>query len=302
MLTRHFQGWLKSLSNTDEMADMFFQGCFAAGQKICPLRREQDASADDIRGRFWSWTDGLNEGPLIATTKDNVRHFIRAGDVRNVFLSAMYYADYQFQPLAMAFSDAMQGNGTGLLERVLDWNEYEPLQGEAGKYLPSPLIARDPQSTIICADGDDVSGENNSVWQSYLRKQLALSSVAGAFWATLRLNCAGWPARPNWRFKGPFTSPKPSNSSKSPETGHPAAPLLFISTRYDPVTPALNARAMAGGHPGAAVMIQESMGHCVTLAPMSKCARKIISDYFDTGVVPSEEATCDGVRDPWKFE
>lgn len=217
----------------------------------------------------------------------------------------MYDAVYTSQALAVDFDDAMRGNTTGLLIRIEEFSEAS-LPRDAHKACSNksnyPLIPKDSQSAIICIDGKDVTNLTNSDWRDYVRKQISISSLGGAFWATLRISCAGWTSRPNWPFKGPFTTPPPSKSAKSPEPGHPAAPLLFISTRLDPVTPLRNARSMAEAHPGAGVMVLESTGHCVTNNAVGSCAKGVLSAYFDIGAVPSKETTCEPTRGPWDVE
>lgn len=229
-------------------------------------------------------------------TPDGGRLFVRSGEIRALFQWAMYNAVYDSQPFAVDINRAMHGNTTGFLARVREFYQIAPLEKDCSKYSSNPLIPTDAQTAIICIDGDDVTNFTNDKWREYLAKQLSISSVAGAFWTTLRLACVGWRSRPNWIFKGPFTTPK---ATSPPVAGRPAAPLLFMSNRYDPATPVRNARAMAKSHPDAGVLVHESMGHCVILGPMGSCVRGVLSRYFDTGHVPSEEVICEAERGPW---
>lgn len=165
----------------------------------------------------------------------------------------------------------MKGDTELLFEELYDFFKIDPNGSACAKSNPKPLVAlmaEDQQSAIICVDGEGATHLELLDWRSYLQDQLTVSSIAGAFWATLRIPCAGWKARPNWLFKGPYTTPKPSKVASNPEHGLPAAPLFFISTSHDPATPPANARAMAKGHPGVGVMIQKSTKHCIVLGPM----------------------------------
>ncbi|KAJ2970986.1 hypothetical protein NQ176_g7913 [Zarea fungicola] len=57
---------------------------------------------------------------------------------------------------------------------------------------------------------------------------------------------------------------------------------------------------MAGGFPGASVLVQETMGHCVFGAGrLTDCTRDKVRRYFDEGVVPSHETVCEAACDPW---
>ena len=64
----------------------------------------------------------------------------------------------------------------------------------------------------------------------------------------LYAQCAGWPYRAKWAFDGPFQTPPPGT-----ETG-PEAPLLFLSSEFDPVTPLTAVIAMAEHHPHSLVV------------------------------------------------
>ena len=230
--------------------------------------------------------------------EDGVRIYIRDGDVRAVFLWAMYNAVSESQPLAEDLNEAMHGNTTSLLQRVLDFNAIGPLNA-GSDYSIDPIIPEDARTAIVCADGEDVTHYDMSDWDDYLQTQLSISSLAGAFWTTLRLLCAGWRIRPKWSFNGPFQTPQPSRHGENPSPGQPAAPLLFASTLLDPVTPLRNARANSKNHPGAGVLVQNSTGHCLILGPVGDCAKSVVSAYFETGVVPDHEVTCESERSPW---
>ncbi|KAJ3475761.1 hypothetical protein NLG97_g9346 [Lecanicillium saksenae] len=53
-------------------------------------------------------------------------------------------------------------------------------------------------------------------------------------------------------------------------------------------------------NPGAAVVVQESLGHCALGSARSKCTEGIAREYMHTGKVPSHETVCDSDFDPWK--
>jgi pimeloyl-ACP methyl ester carboxylesterase len=194
-------------------------------------------------------------------------------------------------------------NMSGLLERHLEISQiYPPKDGMFVDYSADPIIDTSAQTAVLCADGENVTETDNAYWRDYVAKQVSISSVAGEFWARLRMSCAGWKSRPNWVFRGPFTTPKATGPGEALQPGRPAAPLLFASNRYDPVTPLRNARRMAESHPGAGVLVQEAAGHCLVLGAMGPCAKEALAEYFDTGVVPGEEKICQAALGPWDPE
>ncbi len=248
--------------------------------------------------RFWDWANSLDEYPLVAPTVDGHRQLIRSGDIRNLFLWALYSPVATYRPLAAALDDAMSGqNLDGLLKLHLEISQiYPPPNSDFGHYSADPIIQGDAQTAVICADGENVTGVDNSQWRNYVTEQKGVSSLAGAFWASLRMSCAGYKSRPNWVFRGPFKTPE---ARQPPQPDRPAAPLLFASNRFDPVTPLRNARRMAEGHPGAGILVQEATGHCLVLGAMGPCAKNALAEYFDTGAVPDGELSCEAAKGPW---
>lgn len=74
---------------------------------------------------------------------------------------------------------------------------------------------------------------------------------------------------------------------QGPRTG-PAASLLILSNRIDPITPLENACKLSHHHPGSSVVV-ESVGHCALTR--SKCIKDITREYFNTGKVPTNGTT-----------
>lgn len=59
----------------------------------------------------------------------------------------------------------------------------------------------------------------------------------------------------------------------------------------DPVTPVRNAHKMAKGFHGAVALTQDSAGHC-SASTFSRCTRRYIQQYFQTGELPPEGLVC----------
>lgn len=282
------------------MLDGFFQGCFKAGTKTCKLVHDGDKSPEDISKRLWTWVDTLDTNPIIwkwGTGGD--RLVFRSGDVRSSIASDMAFPVQKFQPLASMLEAAMGGNSTALGQHLAgNAGLSNTFASECG---PDPVgISNEASPAILCTDGDDVSGKDLHYWHGYVEKQRSISRISGDFWSSIRLACAGWTIRANWQFKGPFTSPSPSKDPSKPEQGRPAAPILYLSNRLDPRSPLRAAEAMVKSHPGAGLLIEESMGHTVLDSDgPTACNVAVIREYFDTGKVPPKGTTCPGI-DPWQ--
>lgn len=159
------------------------------------------------------------------------------------------------------------------------------------------LISHDAEDAILCGDGDDSTGLTLQDWAGYISELHNQSAVGGAFWAETRFACSGWQHRPKYRYTGPFTTPE---ADPAISEGRPAAPLLFLSSRLDPVTPLRNAHAMAARHPGAAVLMQDSVGHAAVNSSPSECTANVLRAYFENGTVPNPGAVCPGDCEPFK--
>lgn len=155
---------------------------------------------------------------------------------------------------------------------------------------------REVGSAVVCGDGEDVTDKDASWWMGYIETLTDQSRVLGRAWTSTRLICSSWPFRANWRFTGPFTSPPPDPSSKP---GVPAAPILFLSNRLDPVTPLAAARRMSAGHAGSYVFVQDAIGHCALVSAQSTCTWAVVRDYMDTGKPPADDIKCKPECGPW---
>ncbi|TQV96849.1 Peptidase S33, tripeptidyl-peptidase [Cordyceps javanica] len=292
-------GTAPGIDDMDEMVRIFFQGCFDAR---CPLRRPDDTSGASLGRRFWSWAAALQDAPLVVHTGDGNRRYVSAGTVRQLLILAMYHPLADFRPLAAALDAAMRGDAAALSARVLATAEFTPLPDAVRANFSSsepPTMPVDAYMGISCADADDVTGRTLDGWLAALDRYRGVSRVAGPWMLGAQTLCAGWTARPAWSFSGPFTTPTPTRPGRAPMPGKPAAPILFLSNRWDPVTPLRDARIARDTFSGAGLVVQDTMGHCATLGAMGPCVRDVVAEYFDTGAVPEEEMTCEATRGVW---
>ncbi|UKZ82922.1 hypothetical protein TrVFT333_010722 [Trichoderma virens FT-333] len=271
-------GWLTNLHDTDEILEEFWRGCHQAGPSTCALASDSDGSASEVKARFWSWVADLDDIPIPALSSTGTIVVITGDDIRKLVGSSLYDPIRTFKLLSTTLQQAMAGNTTGLVSNLVKLGHVPNLDticSENNGTKPASILP-ESQSAVICGDGDDITDKDASWWYKYVQRQLAVS--------------------PQFIVQGPFHNPK---AFPSLAAGHPAAPLLFLSPRLDPVTPLNSARAMAANHPGAAVVIQESMGHCVIGTAPSDCTKAIVADYFESGTVPSEEIACKAQCGPW---
>lgn len=285
--------------DNDEILEQFFKGCFEAGHKLCPILRQEDKSYDEAQARVWKWIGTLDERPLSVTTTAGPPLVVTGNDVRKLIGASMYKPFDTFRNLANILDQSMKGNTTELSSFVGD---VVPSIDTACAIGQAPDLERpEVASAVICSDGDDIRDKDVPWWEKYIAAQVSASKAFGIYWSQIRFSCARWPFRPNWTFKGPFTTPKPAVKSGKPVPGKPAAPILFLSNRLDPVTPLSAARAMSAQHPSSHLVIQEGMGHCTANNPVyHPCVEDVMAEYLYSGKLPDgKETICGGVCGPW---
>jgi pimeloyl-ACP methyl ester carboxylesterase len=302
LLTRVLiEGWTTNLVDTDKLYWAFFESCHNAGPSKCAMARNSDESGVDIERRFREWLISLDNHPLASIGPSGDVRVLAGNDIRAYMGTAFYAPLATFPSMASEFDNAIRGNASKLFETYFQaiapyrrTNEclYDDGFGYTGGDAGYP---------VRCGDGDDVTGMDVSWWHTYAKNLVSSSSLFGAFWASKRFVCSGWKLKSNWRFTGPFTSPKfRQDSNGNPRPGYPAAPNLYLSSKIDPVTPVAAARRMQKYYPGAGLAILDAVGHTALGAgAKNKCLEKIVGQYLETGIVPKEDVLCPSDCGPW---
>ncbi|KAE9574763.1 Tripeptidyl aminopeptidase [Colletotrichum fructicola] len=286
-------GWRTNLQDTEELLEQFYKTCFAVESK-CALYRQSDTKWEDIRSRVSDLVKRLDDEP-ISVLDGKLTHILTGYDVVDAFKRPLYDPYRKFVPLAEKLSATVDGNYTLLLNDAV---ESIPELDQAcaapnGTALPSTF--GDGGQSILCGDAEDHTNLTLAAFSAYVAELVGQSPTFAGYWSQIRVACSAWDVRPKWRYTGPFSTPP---HDPAVVEGKPAAPLLFLSSRLDPVTPLRNAYKMSARHPGSTVVVQESIGHCA-FATGSKCMKKVIQEYFEHGVVPEDGKVCKPDCDPW---
>lgn len=293
----HEQRLLGDSRDTFDVFRHFFEACIRAGSR-CALSREEDESDDDLIARQMLWLEKLEQEPLVVASPQGHRMILGKNDIFLHMVEQMHRFEDTSPFLATFLDDAMT-KPSRLYEKYANW--LLPVDPPANACLNDtfdPGNALDVRSAIACSDADDLTNRSFRYWSDYvdrLDRQLPI----GWYGAVMRLPCSGWPVRARRPFKGPFGTPKPN---KKLDEDSPAAPLLFVSNRWDHITPLAGAQSMSKLYPHSGLVIQEATGHCAILGPYGPCLKDIVSRYFDTGEVPQGETTCEAARHAWDEE
>ncbi|KAI1078421.1 TAP-like protein-domain-containing protein [Whalleya microplaca] len=320
--------WLSNLQDSEKIVSYFYTSCFEVGTPTCALKRSTDTKWEDMKARVDALVAKADAQPISVLRDDDKTTAIITGfEVLDVFRSALYSPLTGFRRVAETLSGALEGNYTLLLSTLSSpAAKLSESCTHPNNTVLATKIAGDASHAIMCGDGEDSTHLTPADWSAYVSELKSQSPTLGAFWAKIRFECAGWTIRPRWRYTGPFGTPHPPSASafSSPDQkshddnnqlprgggwgedsneaeanqGRPEAPLLFLSSRLDPVTPLRNAYAMAASHAGAGLVVQESAGHCASAVP-SACTRDIIRVYLASGTMPGPGTTCEADCGPW---
>ncbi|RYP22122.1 hypothetical protein DL765_001881 [Monosporascus sp. GIB2] len=278
--------WVDSLIDADAIWDEFFVYCHEAGQD-CRLFRPGD-DVDSIKRRFHDIMNRLQKRPEIVISlqpDENMPVLVTASDVK-MFLFSSLYAPMALFPFVADFLDV-------ILEGSLNQAPSPPVLPRLCHNLDLPVWPDDSQLN-----------EDVPALQERFEKMASYSTFADV-WMGLNIGCDGWEIEakdPPMRWGDhPAHKPAPIDTS---------FPILFLSSRRDPVTPLHAALKMTRKFAGASIVEQASDGHC-TLSCVSLCTARHIRAYVNDGVLPppprfdpddkdkGEWTTCECDEKPW---
>lgn len=302
------------------------------GGDYCALRRPSDNDWTDMKARVDDLVRELDERP-VSVVGPHRTDIVGGYEVLSAFRMPVYNAR-KYPLLAQVLANAVDEGDFRMVLKMIDPTTRGPKRecpppGSTPRNgsVAEPGSVLDAAHAIKCADGDAANARMSAAdLAAYVRELTRQSPTLGPYWAALRFECSGWAVRPAWRFTGPFSTPAPVNFSlpykpppaagrmpvplplpqyqdeemkkKHNDSHRPQAPLLFVTSRLDPVTPLRNAYAMSAAHPGSAVLEVDAVGHCGSTVP-SKCMRLLLREYLATGRVPPTGTRCPTEYDPW---
>ncbi|KAK2770980.1 cell wall anchored protein [Colletotrichum kahawae] len=279
--------WQKNLNDAEVVLDYFYQVCFDSGEG-CPIRLSSDKEAADIKSRIELFLNALDLRPIPVAHGGKV-DLITSPAVRLLILT-LIYQPVKFELLALGLRALITGEYISFLE-MLSADAPDTTCGGSAPHIEAPPYTwyEDVAFGVVCGDAvDGVADRNLSLSDELVHIIDRQAPTTGVVWGGRVMACAGRKIRPPYAFTGPFGTPAVNFSD--PET--PEAPLLIISTRFDPATPVANAFTMQEQHVGSGVVIQESAGHGVTGAGVNSCTAKIIREFFVSGKVPQNLTVC----------
>uniref|UniRef100_L2G4F5 Peptidase S33 tripeptidyl aminopeptidase-like C-terminal domain-containing protein n=2 Tax=Colletotrichum fructicola (strain Nara gc5) TaxID=1213859 RepID=L2G4F5_COLFN len=277
--------FLGFLLDTDNEWSEFFRLCYAVGPDNCAIYNEDGPKA--MQKSVADLLETLQTNP-ISVYEDGMPFpdiFTRDILVQGIF-GALYrpYRDSTWVKLAETLSALLNGTvPSGAVDMLPSRKFHIPVDGCKTSDCVTEGMSEGFWSEITygiyCTDGLDfrnISKSEMAAWVTILQQQSPL--FGNMFATTSKLPCVGYPARPKWRFGGPFG-------------GKTKTPMLFIGNTFDPVAPLEGTRKNVKSFEGARLLQQDSVGHCSINAP-SKCTVSYVRKYLVSGELPEEGTIC----------
>lgn len=285
--------FLGFMLDTDREWDEFFKLCYAAGPDRCALYDSKGPAA--MQKSVENLLDALEHDPITVFEEGMPfpELFTRETLVGGLFGSLYQpYRDGNWINLAETLA-VLMGNNT-LTPRALGMLPSRQLRKSTEGCQTADCATEGMREGfwdeinfgVYCPDGEDfrnVTKTEAVAWVEVLQKQSPL--FGGRFASTSKMPCFGYPARPRWRFAGPFG-------------GRTRTPVLFVGNTLDPVAPLSGTRMNVPLFEGARLLQQDSIGHCSINAP-SRCTASYVREYLVSGELPEEGTVCPVDRLPF---
>ena len=227
-------------------------------QQRCPLRGTVDEARTQLN-QLIEHTDGQS-----LPTSSGGRQLNQAMAITGVVQGM--YAPSLWPRLTEALTQAMQGDGSGLLALADVYFERDS-SGRYGEVVQSnvPIFCLDhPETRSV----EQIGLDADALGQRYAQLGAAIGWGAVA--------CENWPIKPVL---------KPQRL-----TAEGAAPILVVGSTGDPATPYEWAQSLAGQLTSGRLLTREGFGH--TGYGESTCINEAVDLYLVNGTVPAEGTVC----------
>jgi pimeloyl-ACP methyl ester carboxylesterase len=247
----------------DEVLRRFVADCITA--EDCPLPRDVDAGGARIK----EFIADLDQNPLPGVGDRVLTEALGTYAI----LSYLYFPPTDWEVLRFGLDAAFQGDGSVLMDMM----DERTQRGSDGTFADN---GNEAFYAVSCLDRPAVGGVDHA---KELSKQWAEEApVFGPYLAWGNLPCWEWPF-------GPGTSEAAGAPPVYRAEG--SAPILVVSTTYDPATPYEWGVQVADELDNARLLTFDGDGHTAYTSG-SSCIDDAVDAYLLRGELPAEGTTC----------
>ena len=247
----------------DVVLRRFVEDCIT--QEDCPLPRDVDAGV----ARIQQFLAQLDQNPIPGTGDRMLTEALGTYAI----LSYLYFPPNDWDILRFGLDAAFQGDGSVLMDMMDDRTQRNP-DGTFANNGNEAFYA------VSCLDRPAVGGVDHA---AELAEQWAAEApVFGPYLAWGNLPCWQWPM-------GAGTAEAAGDPPVFRAEG--SAPILVVTTRYDPATPYEWGVQVAGELDNATLLTFDGDGHTAYTSG-SSCIDRAVDAYFLEGTLPAEGTVC----------
>ncbi|KAK5069493.1 hypothetical protein LTR64_008174 [Lithohypha guttulata] len=262
----------EAADDVDRELAFFFDSCAQAGPDYCPLSGPQ-STGPVLQAVFYDFLNGINNGTYALRDRNGVR--ISYKRIKSSLFSYLYSAA-NFPDLAASIFNlylATQPGTSSTSGKRQEQQEFNVTERLGLAQYPNVLTA------ITCGEWDEIPAGDLNDFRELVSIYEERSTFGGDQLIGIVFACATWNVTARERFGGEFQNIR---------TG---APILFVNSDKDPVTPLISAQNSSSGFVDSRVLQHTGAGHCSTAHP-SNCVQEKIRSYWQTGTIPDVSEIC----------
>jgi pimeloyl-ACP methyl ester carboxylesterase len=253
-------GWETAVDDSDDAARYFFKRCFEAGPALCAFHQNA-TSWHELEQRYLSLLDTLKQSPLgLGDPLSNNSMLLAAqGTLITPFVltwtnivSQMFGSAYLLTPINTIVMDlilvALQTGDPETLSVLTERSKISTFAPGYDDRMARTLVAcLDSNGRSNYTDFNDYKSFVNYMYNKSSYGGLSVASISGPICSKLDLK-----------------PPESQTFDGVPRVDNTSAPILFISSIADPITPLSAAQKMHGLFPGSGLLVFNNSGVSLT--------------------------------------
>ncbi|CAN9381917.1 unnamed protein product [Alternaria alternata] len=293
-------GWEAAIDDTDKAVSYFFKYCFEAGPALC-LFHQNATSWQELENRYQSLLSDLMSSPIglgDPTSNTSILFAQTQGVLLSPYVltwtdivSQMFAAVYLISPIYVYVMDlvlvALQTQDVESLAAITEKSQISTFRPQYDDRMARTLVS--------CVDTDGRSDKYTDFgeYKKFVNYMYNRSNSGGLSVAAINGPiCSKLDVRP----------PVSQKFDGIPRVNGTSAPILFVSSIADPITPLSSAKKMHGLFPGSGLLTFNNSGlqHTAHFQNVT-CVSEYEMQYMLDASLPPPNTVCEvNEPNPWK--